>query len=193
MHQRGVKFFSSSLVLLRMQTKSIFLFFIICLFLIPMLFNPCQAIEEEYSLKIKITTSCAIPYQSVSSIVVSVKLTNMGNETFNGTLTIKGKTKDSSYASREYLISNLTKDAVQAYTYSVATDYAGRYWFTIKIEEEHLSTIELYEDSELTDKGIRVEAEDSIFLRSFTEFIAILGAVVGAIVSIAVAVYMKKK
>lgn len=176
-----------------MRTKNIVLFFIISLFLMPMLINSSQAIEEEYSLQTKITISCFPPYQSVSPIVVNVELTNMGNETFNGTLTIQGRTKDSSYTSHEYPISNLTKDVVLAYAYRVSTDYAGRYWFTIKIEEEHLSTIKLYRDSTLIDEGFRVETTPSIFLRSFTEFIAILGIVVSAIVAIAVAIYMKKK
>lgn len=174
-------------------TKKVVLFIAICLFLLSNLISSSQAIGEiEYSLQIKVTTSSLIPYQSVSPIVVNVELTNMGNETFNGTLTIKGRTKDSSYTSREYPISNLTKDVVLAYMYSVSTDYEGRYWFTIEIEEEHLSRIILYQDSRLIDEGNRVKAEDSIFIRSFSQFIAIVGIVV-AIVSIAVTIYLKKR
>lgn len=175
-------------------TKKIVPFTAICLFLFSNLVSSSQAIGEiEYSLQIKVTTSCRIPYQSVSQIYVDVELTNLGNETFNGTLTIKGRTKDSSYTSREYPISNLTKDVVLAYMYSVSTDYAGRYWFTIEIEEEHLSRIILYQDSRTIDEGNRVKTTSSIFLRSFSEFIAIVGIVVGAIVSSAVAIYLKKR
>lgn len=149
--------------------------------------SSCQAIEEkEYSLQIKITSSCSIPYQSVFPIVVTVELSNMGNETFNGTLTIEGETKDGHYGQSKYSISNLTKGVIQVYIYSVSTDYAGRYWFTINIEEEHLSRIKLYQDSTLIDEAMRVRATSSIFLHSFTEFIAIVGIIVGAIVSLIV-------
>lgn len=178
--------------MIRVEKKALFI--IIYLFLISISIKSCQAIDgKEYSLQIKITTSCAIPYQSVSPIAVSVELSNMGNETFNGTLSIEGETTEGHYGAREYPISNLTKNVVNTFIYSVSTDYAGRYWFTVKIEEEHLSTIKLYQDSTLIEEGIRVQATSSIFLHSFTEFIAIVGIVVAAIVSIAGIVYSRKR
>lgn len=178
-----------------MRIKSVILFFEMCLFLAPMLINSCQAIDgKEYSLQIKITTSCPIPFQSVSGIVVKVELTNMGNETFNGTLTVECQTKEGYWEPLGYPISNLTKGAIYGFSRSVSTDYAGRYWFTVTIEEEHLSTIKLYEDSRLIDEGWHVEAKDSIFLRSFTEFIMIVtGIVVPIGLAIVAYVYSRKK
>jgi len=133
-----------------------------------MLINSCQAIEEkEYPLQIEITISCPLPFQSVSPIDVNVKLTNIGNETFNGTITIEGKTKDSHYASREYPVLNFTKNETRTYTYSVRTDYAGTYWFDFEIEEEeHRWVIKLYEDSRLADGGVRVKKISSFFIHS---------------------------
>ena len=178
-----------------MRTRSIILLFIASLFLTPMLINSGQATDEEdYSLQIKITTSCLLRFQSISPIDVKVELTNIGNKTFNGTLSIEGETREGLYwPPLEYPISNLTKDAVQGYTRSFGSYDAGIYWFTIKIVEERSSTIKLYRDSKLVDEGWQVEAKTSISLRSFGEFIAILAIVVGAIVAIAVAVYKKKK
>jgi len=176
-----------------MRTKSTVVSFIICFFLLPMLINSCQAIEEkEYSLQIKITTSYFPPFQSVCSAVVSVELTNIGNETFNGTLIIEGKTDKHSYAPVEYPISNLNKNAVEHYSKSFRTDDEGTYWFTVKIQEEHFSTIKLYRGSILVDEGQQVEAGDSIFLYSFTHFLMILGIVATVIVGIA-AIYRRKR
>ena len=178
-----------------MRTKSTTFFLLMCFFLIPMLSNSCQAIEEkEYPLQIEITISCPLPFQSVSPIDVNVKLTNIGNETFNGNITIEGKTKDSYYASREYPVLNFTKNETRTYTYSVRTDYEGTYWFTFEIEEEENRwVVKLYEDSKLVDGGVRVKKTSSFFIHSFAGFIAILGIIVGAIVSIVIAIYMKKR
>jgi hypothetical protein len=175
-----------------MRTKNIILFFTICLFLTPILIDPCHSIDE-YSLEIKITISCFPPFQSVSSIHAKIELTNMGNKTFNGTLTIEGKTEDGQYPPIDYPISNLTKEAVQVYENSYRTDDVGTYWFTVKIEGDNFSTVKLYRDSTLVDEGFQVEATSSIFLHSFAEFLTIIGIIVAAIVSIAVAVYIKKK
>lgn len=160
--------------------------------------NSCQALEE-YSLQIKVAVhpkgilAPFLAFQSVSPVVVSVELSNMGNNTFNGTLTIKGKTEDGSYTPMEYPISNLTKDVVHSYSASFRTDDAGTYWFTIEIESNKtLSNIKLYEDSILKDEGYQVEVKDSIFYHSFSEFIAIVGIIVGAIVTL-VAVYLRRR
>lgn len=178
-----------------MRIKSIILFSVICLFLPPMLINSCQATdEEEHSLQIKIATSCFPPFQSICTAVVKVELTNIGNETFNGTLTIEGKTDKHSYEPRKYNVSNLTKDAVQGFAYSARTDDERTYWFTVTIEEEHDSIIKLYEDSTLIDEGWLVEAENSIFLYSFTQFLLIItGIVVPIGLAIVAYVYSRKK
>lgn len=177
-----------------MEAKSVILFSI-CLFLILMFMSSCQAIEEkEYSLQIKVTTSCFPPFQSVAPVVVSVELRNMGNETFNGTLTISGRTdRGHSYSPIEYPITNLTSNKVLCFEQAFASYDDGIYWFTVEIEPDEVATIKLYQGSILKNEGFRVQTKGSILLHSFREFIMIVGIVIGAIVAIAVAVYKKKK
>jgi hypothetical protein len=158
--------------------------------------KPCYSYEEiSYSLQLTLNVSCAIPFQTVSPAVVSFELRNIGNETFNGILTLEGKTdKQHSWNPVEFNISNLTKNAVYRNSTPFSTPDEGLYWFTVKIEpNQTLSTIKLYADSQLEDEGFRVSKTSSIFIHSFTNFIAIVGIVVVATVTIAVAIYSKKK
>ena len=168
-----------------------------CIFLIPFLAGPCQAIEQtEYSLQIKITVSCIIPVQSFpfSPVVVTVEVRNIGNETFNGTLTIDLKTNYHSYNQMEHSILNLTKDAVQSFSSSFSTDDPDRYYATIGIEPNQTSSnIKLYQESELVDEGFRVSAKDSIYLYPLGLFLALLGIVVTAIVGIVGIIYARKR
>lgn len=164
------------------------------LFLMLLSINPCQALEE-YSLEIKVTVSTYpfLAFQSVSPIFVTVEISNIGNNTFNGTLWIEGKTEDGAYSPLEFPISNLTKDIAKTYSSSFRTDDVGTYWFTIKIEpNQTLSSIKLYEGSILKDEGFRVSLTKSTFIHSFSEFIAILAIVIGAIVAVIIAIYQKK-
>jgi len=167
---------------------------LVCILMISMV-NQCQALDQtEYSLRIKVSVSCPIPFQTVSSANVNVELTNIGNATFNGTLTISGKTEDGSYSPKEYPILNLTKNSTTVFFSSYRTDDVGTYWFTVQIEpNQSLSNIKLYQDSILKSEGYRVSVTESIFLHSFTEFIAIIAIVVSAIVAIVVGVYAVKK
>lgn len=177
-----------------MRLKIAFSILIICGVVMLFFVNPSQAVtQEEYEIEIKFTTSCLLPFQSVFPISCDVELTNMGNEPFNGTLRIECETKEGYFAHKDFPVSNLAKADVQHFTARFSTDHAGRYWITVKLEEDSLDKIYLYEDSRLVDEANRVKTQDSIFFRSFSEFIAIMAIVVGAIVSIVVAVYMKKK
>jgi hypothetical protein len=166
-----------------------FLFFVFLL-------KPCYSYEEiTYSLQLSLNVSCAIPFQTVSPAVVSFELKNIGNETFNGILILEGKTdKQHSWDPIEFNISNLTKNAVYRNSTSFSTPDEGLYWFTVKIEpNQTLSTIKLYVDSQLEEEGFRVGKTSSIFIHSFTNFIAIVGIIIGAIVTIGVAIYSKRK
>ena len=178
-----------------MRLKNIVILFGACLLLICTSINSCTALEEkEYSLEIKMTTSCFPPFQSVAPVVVSVELRNMGNVTFNGTLTISGRTdRGHSYSPIEYPITNLTSNKVLCFEQPFASYDDGIYWFTAEIEPDEVATIKLYQDSVLKDEGFQVQAKGSILLYSFSVFIAIVGIIVGAIVTIAVAIYKKKK
>jgi hypothetical protein len=167
---------------------------LLCILLASVI-NHGQAVEQtEYLLEIRIDVSCPIPFQSVNPVSVNVELTNIGNATFNGTLTINGKTEDGSYSPIEYPILNLTKNSTTSLSNAYRTDDAGTYWFTIEIEpNQSYSNIKLYQDSILQDEGYRVEMTKSVFLHSFTEFIAIIAIAVSAIVAIVVGVYTVKK
>jgi len=158
--------------------------------------SPSQALEQtEYSLQIKITVSCLIPYQTVFPINVDVELSNIGNATFNGTLKISGKTEDGGYfAPTEYPISNLTKNAVNHFSASFRADDVGTYWFTVEIEaNQSLSTIKLYQNSILKDEGFRVKTTESIFIHSFTEFIMIIGIVITIVLAVIGFIVQRKR
>ena len=178
-----------------MRFKSAFPLVIICLFTLISFVNISNAItQDEYEIEINVKCSCPIPFQSISPVICDVELINMGNEPFNGTLTIEcRKTKDDYFAHKDFPVSNLVKANVQHFTVRFSTDYAGRYFITVKLEEETLDKIYLYEGLELIAEGNRVQTKDSVFLHSFSEFIAIMAIVVGAIVVVAVAVYRKKR
>jgi hypothetical protein len=152
--------------------------------LLATIIHKCQALEQtEYSLKIKISVSSPIPFQTVSPINVNVELTNIGNMTLNGTLTISGRTEDGSYLPIAYPISNLTKNLTTSFFSAFRTDDIGTYWFTVKIEQNQtFSNIKLYQDSILKAEGYRVETTESIFIHSFTEFIMIIAGIIVPIV-----------
>jgi hypothetical protein len=151
--------------------------------------------EITYSLQLSLNASCAIPFQTVSPAVVSFELKNIGNETFNGILTLEGKTDEQhSWNPMEFTISNLTKNTIYRNSASFSTPDEGLYWFTVYIEpNQTLSTIKLYLDSQLQDEGFRVSETTSIFVYSFTNFIGIVAIAIGAIVTISVAIYSKRK
>jgi hypothetical protein len=161
--------------------------------------KPSFAYEQTtYSLQVTLNASCGfpfLPFQTVSSAVVSFELKNIGNETFDGVLTLEAKTdKGHPWNALKYTVSNLTKNAVYTNSTSYASVDAGLYYFTLKVEPNNtLSDIKLYQDSNLLSEGFRVSTNTSIFFHSFSEFIAIVAIVVGAIVAIAVGVYTAKK
>ena len=106
---------------------------IVCFFISSMLISPCQALnEKKYSFKISITTSCQIPFQTVSPIVISFELVNIGDESFNGTLTIEGKTDKHSFPLVKYDILNLSKNSVYRNSASFHTIDEGVYFFLLR-------------------------------------------------------------
>jgi hypothetical protein len=184
-----------------MLKKVVCIFVISLLLLITLSAIPCQGAIEEYSLEIEVTLSAypLLAYQSVTPIDVNVELTNIGNNSFSGTLTIEGKTEENRrYGPRSYPISNLTNEKPHGYAMlGVRTDDIGTYWFTVTIESNQtvsFGNIKLYKGSVLIDENYnQVSITKSIFLRSFAEFLTILGIVIGAIVSISIAIYAKRK
>lgn len=151
------------------------------------------------SLQATLNTSCIIPFQTVSPIAVSFTITNIGNETFNGIVRLKASS-DSGHVWTEmtYAVSNLTTNDVYENSTSYNSIDAGLYYFTLVVESnDTLGNVKLYQDYNgtnlLKEGGYVVDTGTTIFLHSFTEFLTIVGIVVGAIVAIAVAVYAKKK
>jgi hypothetical protein len=145
--------------------------------------------QKTYSLQITLDASCRIPffnYQSVAPIDVSFQLKNIGNETFNGTLTLEAKTdKGHSWNAIEYDIENLASNEVYSNSTSYASVDDGLYYFTVDIEpNDTFSNIKLYQGSSMITEGFRVHTNTSILLHSFTEFIAIVAIVVTIILAI---------
>jgi len=161
--------------------------------------KPSFAYEQTtYSLQVTLNASYGFPYlafQTVSPAVVSFELKNMGNETFDGVLTLEAKTdKGHTWNALKYTVSNLTQNAVYTNSTSYSTVDEGLYYFTLNIEPNNtLSDIKLYQDSNFLSEGFRVSTSTSIFLHSFSEFIAIVAIVVAAVVAVAVGVYTVKK
>jgi hypothetical protein len=140
--------------------------------------------------------SCFIPVQSFPfcPVVVTVEVRNIGNGTFNGTLTADLKTNYHSYKQVEYSVLNMTKDSVQSFSSSFSTDDPDRYYATIDIEPNNTSSnVRLYQESKLVDEGFRVSTEDSIYLYPLGLFLAFLGIAVTAVVGIAGIIYAKKR
>jgi len=161
--------------------------------------KPSYAYEQTtYSLQVTLNASSGLPllaFQTVSSAVASFELKNIGNETFDGVLTLEAKTdKGHSWNALNWAVSNLTKNAVYTNSTSYASVDEGLYYFTLKVEPNNtLSRIKLYQDSNLLSEGFRVSTNASISFHSFSDFIAIAAIVVTATVAIAVAVYTVKK
>ena len=152
----------------------------------------------DYSLQVTLIASCGfpfLPYQTVSSVIVYFELKNLGNETFDGIITLEARTDGGhSWKAIEYNVSNLTENEAYANSSSYPTVDEGLYYFTLNIEPSNaLSNIKLYQDSNLLSEGFRVSTSASFFFHSFSEFIAIVAIVVGAIVAISVGVYTTKK
>jgi hypothetical protein len=157
--------------------------------------NPCQALEQtEYSLRMNVSVSSPIPFQTVSPINVKVELTNVGYETFNGTLTITGRTEDESYSPIEYPISNLNINSTMNFFSAFRTNDVGTYWITVRVESnQSLSNIKLYQDSIFKSEGHRVGVTESIFIHSFTEFIMIIGVSVATILAVVGILVQRKR
>jgi len=159
-----------------MQTKIIPIS-ILCLLFTLVSICPCKGEKIDCSIQIEVSVSSFPPFQSVAPIVVSVELRNKGNVTFNGTLTIYGRTdKDHSYSPIDYSISNLTKNEVLHFSRSFAAYDEGIYWFRVELEPNEIEVLmQVYEDSTLIDQTRKATVVRSIVIHSFTEFLMIVG------------------
>jgi hypothetical protein len=152
--------------------------------------------ETTYSLQVTLNASPSISflnYQSIVPIDVSFQLKNIGNRTFNGTVTLEASTNKHTYDTLQFSVTNLMVNETYKNSTSYSTTDEGNYYFTLRIVSNDYSTINLYQDSSLRNEGVRVSTSTSAFFHSFTEFIAIMAIAVGAIVAIAVGVYQVKK
>ena len=148
---------------------------------------------EEHQLRISITikSNLLFPIQTIP-IRVSFNLENIGNTTFNGKVTLEIRTEKSTYNPITFPITNLTKNEVYKNSSSFATDDAGRYWATLKIEADDFTRIALYSDSELVDNAFEVQTKKSIYL--YELYLVIIGlGVVGTFVSVLVALIYRRR
>ena len=169
-------------------------------FLVFLLFGLCVksglgSEQKTYSLQITLDTSCfpLLNYQSVSPVSASFELKNLGNETFNGTVTLDARTDKHSYSQLQFNVTNLTANATYANSASYSTTDEGNYYFTLDISSSDYSNIKLYQNSNLLSEGSSVHTSATAFLHSYTDFIATVAIIVGAIVTVTVAIYTVKK
>lgn len=153
--------------------------------------------QKTYSLQIALDASCIpisfLNYQSIEPVVVSFQLKNLGNETFNGAVTLRASTDKHSYDAITFNVTNLATNETNSNSTSYSTTDEGNYYFTLEIESNDFSNIKLYQDSNLLNQNPVVSTRASVFLHSFTEFIEIMAivvtimlAIVGAIVGLAI-------
>ena len=154
------------------------------------------AVEQKtYSLQIALDASCSpisfLNFQSIEPVDVSFQLKNLGNETFNGTITLRASTDKHSYDAIKFNVTNLATNETYSNSVSYSTIDEGNYYFTLEIESNDFSNIKLYQDSNLLNQNLIVR---TVFLHSFGEFIAIIAIVVTIILAIVgLAVQRKRK